>query len=94
MRESKNEGWSTHLGHKAEHAVDMETGTGLAVTFSPADSCGKSNSISSTSPIKYYFSVPKNPLSSVHQVEHFSCGCSCFLASNQDTFLEKAEKLL
>jgi len=28
---------STHLAHKAEHAVDMETGAVLAVTLQPAD---------------------------------------------------------
>ncbi len=27
----------THLAHKAEHAVDMETGAVIAVTVQPAD---------------------------------------------------------
>ena len=27
----------THLAHKAEHAVDMETGAIVAVTVQPAD---------------------------------------------------------
>ena len=27
----------THLAHKAEHAVDMETGAVVAVTIQPAD---------------------------------------------------------
>jgi len=36
---------STHLVHKAEHAVDKETRAVLAVTFSSADSRGKSNNI-------------------------------------------------
>ena len=36
-RIAKMKDGSTHLAHKAEHAVDMETGAVLAVTLQPAD---------------------------------------------------------
>jgi transposase len=36
-RITKMKDGSTHLAHKAEHAVDMETGAVLAVTLQPAD---------------------------------------------------------
>ncbi len=29
----QDEGWGTHLEHKAEHAVDLETGAVVAVTL-------------------------------------------------------------
>ena len=37
-RITKYEGWGTHLRHKAEHAVDLETGAVVAVTLAAADS--------------------------------------------------------
>ena len=40
----------THLAHKAEHAVDMDTGAVLAVTLQPADR-GDTNSIEETLPV-------------------------------------------
>jgi transposase len=36
-RITKMKDGSTHLAHKAEHAVDMETGAVIAVTLQPAD---------------------------------------------------------
>jgi len=36
-RIAKMKDGSTHLAHKAEHAVDMETGAVLAVTLQEAD---------------------------------------------------------
>jgi len=36
-RIAKMKDGSTHLAHKADHAVDMETGSGLAVTLQEAD---------------------------------------------------------
>jgi transposase len=40
----------THLAHKAEHAVDMDTGAILAVTLQPADR-GDTSSIEETLPV-------------------------------------------
>jgi len=37
MADYQDEGWRTHLAHKAEHAVDMETGAIVAVTLHGAD---------------------------------------------------------
>jgi len=37
----------THLAHKAEHAVDMETGAVVAVTVQPADR-GDTSSVEET----------------------------------------------
>ena len=39
----------THLAHKAEHAVDMETGAIVAVTVQPADE-GDTTTIQRTLP--------------------------------------------
>src|SRR6266404_5656227 len=33
----QDEGWRTHLAHKAEHAVDLSSGALLAVTLQGAD---------------------------------------------------------
>jgi len=33
----EDEGWRTHLAHKAEHAVDLDTGAVVAVTLQGAD---------------------------------------------------------
>jgi hypothetical protein len=38
----------THLAHKAEHAVDMDTGAVVAVTLQPAD-CGDTKTVMVTS---------------------------------------------
>ena len=37
----------THLGHKAEHAVDLDTGAVLGVTLQPAD-LGDTQSLGAT----------------------------------------------
>ena len=33
----EDEGWAQHLAHKAEHAVDLDTGVVVAVTLQGAD---------------------------------------------------------
>ena len=37
MRVTKMKDWRTHLAHKAEHVVDLDTGTVVAVTLREAD---------------------------------------------------------
>lgn len=46
-RITKMKDGSTHLAHKAEHAVDLSSGALLAVTLQPAD-CGDTTTISKT----------------------------------------------